>query len=150
MLSDADKIYYMFFFSSRRRHTRCALVTGVQTCALPIFIWPMRIERQLKLLRRYCADTERDGVALDRDPLVRLRIAELYSGVELLTLHAKESYAKSTGLGWHADHPVSPVMNIGWHQDFSHTFCQPYMDIIDTQATLAEGPAPPGDRQIKT
>src|SRR3546814_3807737 len=26
-----------FFFSSRRRHTRCALVTGVQTCALPIF-----------------------------------------------------------------------------------------------------------------
>src|SRR3546814_3961206 len=26
-----------FFFSSRRRHTRCALVTGVQTCALPIY-----------------------------------------------------------------------------------------------------------------
>src|SRR3546814_1383997 len=28
----------MFFFASRRRHTRCALVTGVQTCALPICI----------------------------------------------------------------------------------------------------------------
>src|SRR3546814_4632319 len=27
------------FFSSRRRHTRCALVTGVQTCALPIWGW---------------------------------------------------------------------------------------------------------------
>src|SRR3546814_16068130 len=27
-----------FFFYSRRRHTICALVTGVQTCALPI--WP--------------------------------------------------------------------------------------------------------------
>src|SRR3546814_4862639 len=27
---------FPFFFSSRRRHTRCALVTGVQTCALPI------------------------------------------------------------------------------------------------------------------
>src|SRR3546814_18074903 len=26
-----------FFFSSRRRHTICALVTGVQTCALPIY-----------------------------------------------------------------------------------------------------------------
>src|SRR3546814_16886517 len=26
-----------FFFSSRRLHTRCALVTGVQTCALPIY-----------------------------------------------------------------------------------------------------------------
>src|SRR3546814_4031939 len=28
---------YYFFFSSRRRHTRCALVTGVQTFALPIW-----------------------------------------------------------------------------------------------------------------
>src|SRR3546814_6351945 len=27
-----------FFFTSRRRHTRCALVTGVQTCALPIYL----------------------------------------------------------------------------------------------------------------
>src|SRR3546814_978120 len=27
----------LFFYSSRRRHTICALVTGVQTCALPIF-----------------------------------------------------------------------------------------------------------------
>src|SRR3546814_14905962 len=30
------KVIGVFFFSSRRRHTRCALVTGVQTCALPI------------------------------------------------------------------------------------------------------------------
>src|SRR3546814_6996189 len=29
-------LYFLFFFASRRRHTRCALVTGVQTCALPI------------------------------------------------------------------------------------------------------------------
>src|SRR3546814_19710216 len=34
-------MYLLFFFSSRRRHTRCALVTGVQTCALPIY----RLER---------------------------------------------------------------------------------------------------------
>src|SRR3546814_2560689 len=30
-------IMVFFFCSSRRRHTRCALVIGVQTCALPIF-----------------------------------------------------------------------------------------------------------------
>src|SRR3546814_4389182 len=30
------RLICLFFFSSRRRHTRCALVTGVQTCALPI------------------------------------------------------------------------------------------------------------------
>src|SRR3546814_17426102 len=29
---------YSVFFSSRRRHTRCALVTGVQTCALAICV----------------------------------------------------------------------------------------------------------------
>src|SRR3546814_6689927 len=33
---------FLFFFSSRRRHTRCALVTGVQTCALPICATPRR------------------------------------------------------------------------------------------------------------
>src|SRR3546814_3673972 len=32
---DLDSCLFLFFFSSRRRHTRCALVTGVQTCALP-------------------------------------------------------------------------------------------------------------------
>src|SRR3546814_1720083 len=31
------RLYVSIFVSSRRRHTRCALVTGVQTCALPIF-----------------------------------------------------------------------------------------------------------------
>src|SRR3546814_18467570 len=36
----------MFFFSSRRRHTRCASVTGVQTCALPICRGRFRPVRQ--------------------------------------------------------------------------------------------------------
>src|SRR3546814_10649242 len=29
---------FIFFYASRRRHPRCALVTGVQTCALPILL----------------------------------------------------------------------------------------------------------------
>src|SRR3546814_4088349 len=39
-------IVVYFFFSSRRRHTSCALVTGVQTCALPIsdYALPLLIE----------------------------------------------------------------------------------------------------------
>src|SRR3546814_3962608 len=32
-------MFVCFFFSSRRRHTSCALVTGVQTCALPISLY---------------------------------------------------------------------------------------------------------------
>src|SRR3546814_11109102 len=38
-------MFVCFFFSSRRRHTRCALVTGVQTCALPISLNQLRPER---------------------------------------------------------------------------------------------------------
>src|SRR3546814_3796333 len=34
-------LIFVFFFSSRRRHTSGALVTGVQTCALPIFRWSL-------------------------------------------------------------------------------------------------------------
>src|SRR3546814_17021261 len=37
---------FVFFFSSRRRHTRCALVTGVQTCALPIYFSNVSFELQ--------------------------------------------------------------------------------------------------------
>src|SRR3546814_2086080 len=36
LLRLGDWYVLYFFFSSRRRHTRCAVVTGVQTCALPI------------------------------------------------------------------------------------------------------------------
>src|SRR3546814_3473244 len=47
-----------FFFSSRRRHTRCALVTGVQTCALPIYIDIAQDLVEL-VLRRLRADLDR-------------------------------------------------------------------------------------------
>src|SRR3546814_8635494 len=40
----------LFFFSSRRRHTRCALVTGVQTCALPICLSDPRTAEQRQAL----------------------------------------------------------------------------------------------------
>src|SRR3546814_9603552 len=39
-----------FFFSSRRRHTRCALVTGVQTCALPIYLDGLRVDAVASML----------------------------------------------------------------------------------------------------
>src|SRR3546814_4973975 len=36
----------LFFCTSRRRHTRCALVTGVQTCALPIYVGVVAYTRE--------------------------------------------------------------------------------------------------------
>src|SRR3546814_2068092 len=66
------------FFSSRRRHTRCALVTGVQTCALPIYVL-LRLRHseypvQFLILRtKFATATEesdaKDGIAIPIDPL---------------------------------------------------------------------------------
>src|SRR3546814_1521193 len=59
-------ILIYFFFSSRRRHTRCALVTGVQTCALPIYA-PTRLMKSLGYGKGYQYDPDLpDGVALDQ------------------------------------------------------------------------------------
>src|SRR3546814_10510015 len=59
-----------FFFSSRRRHTRCALVTGVQTCALPILLSFLRqlAERtesssSSTLRRRFLLKGSSDGIS---------------------------------------------------------------------------------------
>src|SRR3546814_16626099 len=51
--------FVFFFFSSRRRHTRCALVTGVQTCALPISLFRQAIglARRPHGKGRFAADT---------------------------------------------------------------------------------------------
>src|SRR3546814_6503373 len=45
MIYDLYFVTYLFFFSIRRRHTSCALVTGVQTCALPIWLRPARADQ---------------------------------------------------------------------------------------------------------
>src|SRR3546814_1105805 len=45
-------VFIIVFLSSRRRHTRCALVTGVQTCALPIYA--LHLERpDARMIHRY-------------------------------------------------------------------------------------------------
>src|SRR3546814_11446969 len=45
------------FFSSRRRHTSCALVTGVQTCALPIYPGRLHRTRRPRRIGELCAVT---------------------------------------------------------------------------------------------
>src|SRR3546814_20671724 len=61
-----------FFFSIKRRHTRCALVTGVQTCALPIWM------RYPKLSRRACemARTVSEWIAKNDDAKVPARVRD--------------------------------------------------------------------------
>src|SRR3546814_5099534 len=62
----------MFFFSSRRRHTSCALVTGVQTCALPISRWVFaRVADQLREWRTQGVEPRRVFVNVSGQQFIR-------------------------------------------------------------------------------
>ena len=57
-----------FFFSSRRRHTRCADVTGVQTCALPICKSVGTLPPQLTQYRSYQPACHKAGSSFGMSP----------------------------------------------------------------------------------
>src|SRR3546814_3955171 len=67
----------MFFFTSRRRHTRCALVTGVQTCALPIYQTTRSRGDRLVGGRRAAGAEARRGMSFWTDALRALQQAAL-------------------------------------------------------------------------
>src|SRR3546814_6880361 len=74
-------VVFCFFFSSRRRHTRCALVTGVQTCALPIYVLACIEWRNFD--PRGIADHIPDNAQAAESQLQRIQLAD--DGDELLT-----------------------------------------------------------------
>src|SRR3546814_2383815 len=92
-----------FFCSSRRRHTRCALVTGVQTCALPIYrghgdiayqavtVAPADIEGAVvNLLRLHDAETAMLFCAT-RDNVRRLHASLVERGFSAVALSGEHS-----------------------------------------------------------
>src|SRR3546814_1330646 len=62
---------FVFFFSSRRRHTRCALVTGVQTCALPILPRPVVVVTSALLSKIEAGDVGDSEIASARQLVFR-------------------------------------------------------------------------------
>src|SRR3546814_20726477 len=97
----------MFFLSSRRRHTRCALVTGVQTCALPIscgppFVGPARpstIAPESTLSRLTFAAAP---------PIQRAKLEALTSVAQTALAQPSEGFLLSCRLG---EPPRTPQMN---------------------------------------
>src|SRR3546814_3704714 len=84
----------VFFFSSRRRHTRCALVTGVQTCALPISLVTTLTKRMAEDLTEFMHEAgikvrymHSDVETLERIELIRdlrLGVYDVLVGINLL------------------------------------------------------------------
>src|SRR3546814_4953783 len=87
-----------FFFSSRRRHTRCALVTGVQTCALPIFQQEMDDTVELMEL----AEAEGDNALVDEGVVTLEALADRADDDKIRALLAGEADANDTYLEIHA------------------------------------------------
>src|SRR3546814_8258214 len=110
----------MFFFSSRRRHTRCALVTVVQTCALPIYEMSINIHAgttrdRNKKANLIQASGGRDPTKspMKYDPFARVMLSMIFGGVfvrhpKLKFISAERSEERRVGkecvstcrLGW--------------------------------------------------
>src|SRR3546814_2108986 len=77
-------ISYLVFFSRRRRHTRCALVTGVQTCALPISAdraWAIMLSNHITDLARRALTHLHAGTTDQAPQTMRLPV-DAYLGPE--------------------------------------------------------------------
>src|SRR3546814_10468231 len=73
------------FFSSRRRHTRCAFVTGVQTCALPIYVYRKVVEVKLigtfTMISRFAAKlVAADPIGEERGVIINTASVAAYDG----------------------------------------------------------------------
>src|SRR3546814_20487804 len=102
----------MCFFSSRRRHTRCALVTGVQTCALPISkFWAVPIagwamKRRGNVIDRTVGGAAQDEVRAKLSRFVRARWfeppfgGETFTGLIFDAFDAMESGPRGPALRW--------------------------------------------------
>src|SRR3546814_5518444 len=89
-------VSYLFFFSSRRRHTRCALVTGVQTCALPI----LTNTPTCRTLLFHCLANEREPFAILLQANIGISQQQRYlrTGITKLPRISKLRDRKSTRL----------------------------------------------------
>src|SRR3546814_15968364 len=77
-----------FLFARRRRHTRCALVTGVQTCALPISRTDLEIDARL-----------RSDIGEERLTAIDRRLVRDMDDLGLVTARARDPFEQSLRTG---------------------------------------------------
>src|SRR3546814_5465902 len=99
---------YVCCFSSRRRHTRCALVTGVQTCALPILSRAgKRINGLHRLMRSRCLyERAYDRVSRNRGAMTPGVDGQTFDGMTLARL---DRLVQSVAEGRYRPRPVRRV-----------------------------------------
>src|SRR3546814_11465741 len=91
-------VFYLFFFSSRRRHTRCALVTGVQTCALPICAVRARLSARELHARRHARRTRSGDGPRSLESVTRLSHVLRHESVPLSDDRSEERRVGKAGV----------------------------------------------------
>src|SRR3546814_2210364 len=110
-------VLLLFIFSSRRRHTRCALVSGVQPCSLPI-----SARAAVEIVARLAADP------LPADTILNVNVPDLpweeVAGFEVARLgnrHRAEPCIQQQdprGRDWWWIGPAGPELDSGAGTDF--------------------------------
>src|SRR3546814_12378669 len=111
--------FFVFFFSSRRRHTRCALVTGVQTCALPILVQGAQPADQRHALQLRLGDEGGAGAAREHEDVEPTRMVGEEDHVaphrpaDIVPAHAANARGAAEEPAWpgrgQAEQPPQPV-----------------------------------------
>src|SRR3546814_15396026 len=94
----------IFFFSSRRRHTRCALVTGVQTCALPIYASLARAAQRIAQWEAQAARRWQAG-GISRDLLELRNLLQVAALIVRAAINRHESRGAHYNQDWPATLP---------------------------------------------
>src|SRR3546814_9907641 len=106
-----------FFFSSRRRHTRCALVTVVQTCALPILVTGQKRDGTtfpMELSVGEATSDQRIFTGFIRDLTERQRAEEKMEELRASLIHAARVSAMgamASTLAHELNQPITAVNN---------------------------------------
>src|SRR3546814_12605547 len=109
------------FFSSRRRHTRCALVTGVQTCALPI--WML-----VGGLRNMAKPQSRDRLELSNDALDQVA-GQLLGHVD----------PQHGGIGGAPKFPQTGLFDLLWRHYLRSGSAEARRVVVNTITQMAQG-----------
>ncbi len=98
-----------------------------------------RMLRTLKEVFTFCRETKRGGKPLIEDPVVRLQLAELVEGMEIIKLQSFELHStlvNGTAEGWN---PLGGVFNQIHYREFWPHFAQVCMDIVGPLAQIEGG-----------
>src|SRR3546814_17807882 len=121
-----------FFFSSRRRHTRCALVTGVQTCALPISRSLSSVDGAKAILGEARSD-----------------MAELMQVADFLKMEENRQRVEQIVTDRAAAEALKPYYNVNckrppFHDEYLPAFNRPNVTLVDTGGSGIERLTPGG------